>query len=112
MCMVCICFAVYVLANTPGLYHILSRVRRPKYGTNRLLFASTYTEKQMQSILLQTNDRNLYFVHAFLSQYNVCAKLLKAYHDRFSLRYNRKIHQNVRNELTVIGSKKVPVNAS
>ena len=49
---------------------------------------------------------NVYFA-CFLSR--IC-KILQAYHDRISLRYNRKIHPVVfHNSVAVIGPKYVPV---
>ena len=53
--MVFICFAVYVLANNTRVIPYFYRRVWPlahdsKYGTTRVLFASTYTAKQMKTI--------------------------------------------------------------
>ena len=45
--MVSICFAVYVLVNNTRVV--------PKYGTTRVLFASTYTAKQMATMYYSLN---------------------------------------------------------
>ena len=51
--MVFSCFDVYVLANNTrvGLNQYISIVVYGKYGTTRVLFVSTYTAKQLQTML-------------------------------------------------------------
>ena len=68
--MVFICFAVYVLANNtrvvpyfyrrvwPGCMAAKGDIHDSKYGTTRVLFASTYTAKQMKTMYYSLNMLN------------------------------------------------------
>ena len=59
--MVFSCFAVYVLVNNtrvvPYFESCMAAKGRYQYGTTRVLFASTYTAKQL---------KNMYYFHSYI----------------------------------------------